>query len=287
MIGMRRSAPREAGSVGLRGVRLRARAPRLALYGVLGLLAVAGLRAALAPAREGPPPPAVIRPQGDDLAASSFAEAFARTYLTWGEDEAERERLLAPFLAAGLEPDGGLRPAAGASQQVLWTAVAGAERVGSRTLVVVAVRTTAATLELSVPVERDDRGFLYVSGYPALVGPPASAAGAVAPGERPVEDRKLLAVVDRALRNYLSGARTNLMADLSPDAVVSLPSERLDVRDVGEVTWAVPGRRVAAQVDALDARGTAWTLRYELEVRRRDRWYVRSVQVNPTLEGGN
>jgi hypothetical protein len=93
-------------------------------------------------------------------------------------------------------------------------------------------------------------------------------------------------VVERAVRNDLEGADRNLAADLMPDAVVSLPATRLRVSDFGDVAWLERDRRVAVEVEAEDARESTWTLTYELGVRKRDRWYVRSLQPDPTFGGG-
>jgi hypothetical protein len=132
-------------------------------------------------------------------------------------------------------------------------------------------------------VGRDRRGFLYVSDYPALVGPPAIDSNPAPRSEDEVDDDALVDVVDRALRNYLAGNANNLTADLTPDALVSLPTEPMKVNETDQPTWVVPGRRVAVQITARDARENGWTLRYELEVEKRERWYVRSVQVDPTF----
>jgi hypothetical protein len=49
---------------------------------------------------------------------------------------------------------------------------------------------------------------------------------------------------------------------------------------VRSITQAARGR-VAVEVSAADAAGTQWTLRYELAVVHRDRWYVRTIQTAP------
>ena len=43
---------------------------------------------------------------------------------------------------------------------------------------------------------------------------------------------------------------------------------------------------VAVEVSAADAAGTLWTLRYELAVVHRDRWYVRAIEPDPVAAGG-
>jgi hypothetical protein len=268
------------------GMRLRARAPRAAFYLVVGVLVLAGLRAVLEPAAEPVAAPRVEHHEAD-LGAQSFAEAFARAYLSWDASDTEaRERHLAAFLASGLDADGGLVLDDRADQQVLWTTVAGASTRGDHTNVTVSAETSSGSVNLSVPVERDPRGFLYVSAYPALVGPPAVNRRPAAVDEDEVDDPKLERVVTRALTNYLARARSNLLADLTPDAVVSLPVDSLDVTGVDAVTWAQAGRRVGVELDAEDEQDNSWTLRYELEVQKTDRWYVRSLQVDPTFQGG-
>jgi hypothetical protein len=130
---------------------------------------------------------------------------------------------------------------------------------------------------------RDRRGFLGIADFPALVGPPPTdpVDAAKRPATRSVDDTALVIVVERAARNYLAGNRDNLLADLTPDAVVSLPERRLRVTDVQDVTWLEPSTTVGLELQAQDAAGDTWTLRYALSVRRSDRWYVRSIHLDP------
>lgn len=267
----------------LRAMRWRARAPRLLVGGCVAVLALAGLRAAIAPAPQVPPP--ARQAAVPDLRAGAFAEAFARAYLTWDPDRPEqREQRLAHFLSRQVDVDAGMAPAGGSAQYVNWTAVVAERRIGARTTIVVAVETNGDVLHLAVPVERDERGFLGVVMYPALVGAPATSPDLSAPTEQDVDDPELRAVSERAVRNYLGGERRNLAADLADGAVVAMPSRRLTVDSVESITWA-PGRRVAVQVRASDMDGAIWTLRYELAVVRRERWYVRALHVNPRSKG--
>ena len=274
---------REANVRSLRTLRWRARAPRLLVTTCVALLALAGLRAAVAPVEQRPV--AVRVADAMNLPAGAFAEAFARVYLTWDPSDPERrERLLAGFLSRDLDPDAGMTPSGSRERRVDWTAVASERRRGSRTIVVVVVEVNGEVIHLAVPVERDERGFLAVAAYPALVGAPATNPDISAPAERDVDDPELRAVAERAVRNYLAGQRRNLAADLADGAIVALPSERLTVESVESITWAA-GRRVAVQVRASDAGASSWTLRYELAVLRRERWYVRSLHINPRSKG--
>jgi hypothetical protein len=286
------SEPAHSGSFGratlvARGARLRARAPRIAFFGLIAILSIAGLRSILEP----PPEPAAAAragQRGHDIAAQSFAEGFVRAYLTWhADDGGERERRLAQYVPSTLDIDAGLQPGADSDREVVWTAVAGARTDGSRTVVTVVAQTSAGLVYLSVPVQRDRRGFLSVAGYPALVGPPPVDRNPPMMSEEPLEDDQLVAVAERALTNYLARERMNLLADLTPDAVVSLPVEALSVTQFNDTTWVKRNRVVAVELKADDAGGNTWTLRYELGVRKRERWYVRSLHVDPSTEGEN
>jgi hypothetical protein len=273
-----------------RTLRLRALAPRLLLYGLVAILSLAGLRQIVAGPASSPPPPAqVAQTTGEDLGAQAFAESFTRAYLTWQAGNAEeREHRLDPYLPGSLDADAGLSPGARSSQDVLWTTVLGDRAsVKSRIVTVEAQTTGGRRVYLSVPVARDDHGYLYVATYPAFVGPPATADTSVTSSPLDeVEDATLVTVVKRALTNYLAQTQANLLADLTPDAVISLPPEKLRLTSVHEIGWLEPGRKVAAEVQAEDGEGSAWTLRYELEVTKSDRWYVRALEVDPTFQGG-
>jgi hypothetical protein len=267
----------------LRALRWRARLPRLLALGCVALLALAGLRAALAPTAA--PPTAQGPTAGADQAVQSFAEGFARAYLSWDPDDPElREQRLSAFLSQALDSDGGFSPS-GLAREVNWTAVVAERRAVRATTVVVVAEVDRELVYLAVPVDRDERGFMSVAAYPALVGAPASNADIEPPAEEELEDSELRAVCERAVRNYLAGERRNLAADLADGAVVSLPARSLRVDSVESVTWVAPGRRVAVQLQAEQTGGTQWTLRYELDVMRRERWYVRQLHVDPRSNG--
>src|SRR5205823_659218 len=111
-----------------------------------------------------------------------------RAYFSWrGNDSAAHARGLAPYVS-GLDADAGVRPSGTSSQQVIWTAPAADRRSHGVQLVTVAVQTTAQLLYLSVPVARDAHGFLYIAGYPAIVGPPATDSSATPAHEDAVGD---------------------------------------------------------------------------------------------------
>jgi Conjugative transposon protein TcpC len=276
----------------LSSIRTRTVALRLVAYGLVAILCIAGLRAIFTKPPATTSTRTVVQATGDE-GAQAYAESFVRAYLTWDAAHPEqRPQRLATFGAPWIGDDAGLQPADGSSQEVRWTSIVGTRtEAGGRRIVTVAADTSAGLRYLSVPVKRDRRGFIGLAGYPALVGPPAVAKATTPPkdaSDDDLQDTPLGGVARRAVGNYLAGAKTNLLADLAPDAVVSLPAQPMRLTELNTVTWVVRNRRVAAEVVARDPQGTAWTLRYELDVLKRDRWYVRSIEVDPTYpdQGG-
>ena len=252
------------------------------------LLAAVGVKATLAPRAASTPAPRAPAAGVRDITEQGFAQAFARAYLSWdARNPDQHQRQVAAFLSDALDGDGGLQMPPRGEQQVLWSAAIQdqTDAHGDR-LITVAAQTTRQLLYLAVPVHRTRRGFLVVPRYPALVGPPVSDPGAAPAEERDVSDGALRAVAQRAVTNYLAGQRTNLLADLDPAAVVSLPTTVLDVRSVrvdheGGATTGWPSRSRPPTTPA-----SQWTLRYELTVVHRDRWYVRAIEPDPVAAGG-
>ncbi len=268
-------------------VRLAREWPRhlLSAAALAGLLA--GARFALDPPR--PPAPvalarSVTRP---DLAAEGFASLFARSYLTWNAAEPQgHEHDLAPFLGAGIDPGAGLQPPVSGAQQVLWTEVVQErEPESGEHIYTVAAQTDDAGLQyLTVNVLRTAAGSLALGGYPAFVGAPASGPAQASSQEhlREVDEPALATVVGRALRNYLSASASELAADLTSTARVSLPPTPLSLESVQGLDWAPGQGAVLAVVQAQDARGARYTLAYELDVVRvQGRWVVSAIQMNP------
>lgn len=270
----------------LRVMRMTARAPRVVLTVACALLALAGVRAIVAPRPAAP----VSRPAplaSADVAIGAFAEAFARAYLTYrGDDVAARQRSLAGFLGADVDPDAGLQPPSPADQRVTWTTTTAVRAIAARRWLVTVAVTVGGdghVRYLSVPVARDPRGALAVDDYPAVVGAPAHATDLVPPDDIELTDQPLADVAARALTNYLRGARENLRADLAPGARVTTPNPTLRLDGVEALAWRTPGRLLAATVTATDRAGARMRLRFLLTVERRDRWYLRAVN-DPTSQ---
>jgi hypothetical protein len=256
---------------------------------LLQALAVAGLLASARMAIAPPTPPiarsptAIVAPP--DPAGEGFASLFARRYLSWDSRDPEARRIaLAPFVGASMEADAGLQPPTNGTQQVQWTQVVQArELTPAGHVYTIAVQTDpAGLLYLTVSVEREPNGELALAGYPAFVGAPFSTTAKFPTGLREVEDPTLSVVVGRALRNYLARDESELAADLSAEAHVSLPGLTLALQSVQRLDWSTRGRAVLAVVQAEDERGTQYTLAYELTVvSDAGRWEISAIQTNP------
>jgi hypothetical protein len=266
--------------------RLTARAPRHLATAALIFLVAVGLRAILLP-----PSPAVAvarQAAGADAPSEDLALRFARAYLTFdAADPAAREEALAPYLGgAGLSAGAGFDASRG-SRRVLWEDVASDQPAlqGGQVITVAAqVSGSTAPLYLAVTVRHESGRPLSLIGYPALVGAPAIAASAPEPARQTVTDPEVTQVVERVLRNYLAGSATDLRADLTDAAQVTLPTVTLRMRRLAQVDWVagpVSGA-VLATASAEDDEGDTYTLTYELGIAWHERPYVDFIEVVPT-----
>jgi hypothetical protein len=287
-------------------MRLSREWPRHLLHALAVFGLVASARFAIAPPR-----PVVVRaPAGasaqTDRAGEGFAALFARRYLTWDSASPEAHRLaLAPYLGPEMEPEAGFQPPQTGSERVEWTQVVQAQpEAGSGTEAgggakasggaqadgrsgtgggryTVAVQTDASGLVyLSVGVVRGAGGALALSGYPAFVGPPP-AATAPAPAQlSEVRDSALSTVVQRALRNYLAGAQSELAADELAGAPIPPPAAPLVLESLDTLDWEPDGSSVLALLRARDRAGARYALAYRLAVvAAGGRWEISAIEV--------
>lgn len=267
-------------------IRLSRELPRYLLQGlaVMGLLASA--RFAIAPPRGVTVRPTTPSAALPDPAAEGFASLLARLYLTWDSSDPEAQRAaLAPFVGSSMEAGAGLQPPTSGAQLVQWTQVVQAREPvpGEHVYTVAAQTEPAGLLYLTVSVVREADGKLALAGYPAFVGPPAFTVAASGGHLREVEDPALATVVTRALHNYLARSESELTADLTASAQVSLPGLTLTLQSLRSLDWTTPGRSVLAVVQAQDERGAQYTLGYELDVvYDAGRWEISAIQMNPT-----
>jgi hypothetical protein len=255
----------------------------------LWVLAAAGL-AASARYAIAPPRPVITRSADatrapEDLAAEGYAALFARRYLTWNAADPQASALaLEPFAGPGIEPNAGLELPAAGEQHVEWAEVVQQRETapGDHVYTVAAQTDTAGLLYLTVSVMRDPEGSLALFGYPALVGAPTLSPAEPSRHRREVTEPALSMVVERALRNYLAASQSELAADLTPGARVSLPAMPLSLASMERLDWSEQGSAVLAVVQAQDTRGLRYTLAYELDVtREQGRWEISAVQMDP------
>jgi hypothetical protein len=266
-------------------IRLSRELPRylLCALSVAGL--AASVRFAVAPPRALAPAAARFVPAPRDAAAEGYAALFARRYLTWDAAEPQASaRSLQPFLDSEMEPDAGLELPTSGQQTVEWVEVV-QERTplaGEHVYTLAAQTDPAGLLYLTVSVTHTAGGALALAGYPAFVGAPAAGPAQAGQHLREVTDPALATVVQRALRNYLAGSSSELAADLTNGARVSLPGLPLNLESVQRLDWTLDGSSVLAVVQAQDERGVQYTLAYELDVaREQGRWEVSAVQTDP------
>jgi len=265
----------------LGAVRARANAPRVLTLGAIGVLALAGVRHIIAP----PAPVTVSRTvqvpaSGDAAPADAFAQDFARAFLTFdGSDTSGHDQQLAGFLAPGVDLSQTVVPSGGRGQHVTWTTIAGRVSRGSgqSTITVeVGVDRDATPRYLAVAVRQGQGGTVAVTGLPALVNAPALDTESAPSAGDQVSDPALVAVVERALGSYLRGDSAQLAADLLPGAAQPVPANHLALTQTTAVTQVSAGL-LAAEVNAHDAAGVSYSLRYLIAVSRRDRWYVAAI----------
>jgi hypothetical protein len=258
-------------------------APRYLVAFAVAVLVALGLRSLISPPRA----PTVAPVVAADAPSEDFALQFARAYLTYdAENPNARTRALAPFLPVAMETNGGFFVASGV-QRVLWAQVASDQPalVGGRAVTVAAkVSTQQQPVYLTVTVRHPAGQPVALVGYPSFVGAPSVNTGAGTFSGDPVVDPVVVEVVERVMRNYLAASTENLKADLTGDAVVTLPTVKLRVQSIQNVVWlgGAGSGAVLVTVDVADPRGATYTLSYELGIAYRERPYVNFIEVVPT-----
>ncbi len=260
-------------------LRISLAATRWVLYAV----AVVGVLAAV---RNAVDPPfrrvvAVVAKPVSDADSAWFALGFARAYLSWSANATAQLRALSLFIAPTVDPAAGLTRAPGSREQVGWMAIAAEHQGpdGDRDYTV-AVQTQAGLRYIVVAVGRGADGRPLLAHYPALVGPPtADATSTLDGGSLPaVTNGAVEAVLDRALRNYVSDSSENLAADLAPAALVGAVASGLIPRGVERLA-AEPSGSVLATVRAADSSGDVFTLAYEVSlVEVHGRWEITRIE---------
>jgi hypothetical protein len=257
-------------------------AGRVTIWTVIALLLVRGLGAVLAPTSASAPTQRAGG-KGPDPASAALAVRFARAYL---DDPAPRA--LAPFLAEGVRAGGGPAPEVPGAQVVQAEVSASKELGDGEVLLTVAcdLRNRRAVY-LAVPISRSGAGEVAVSGAPWVVAAP-SVAGVEAERPRPLagpDGGAIRRLVAKFLPAYLAArSAPDLSYLLAPGAaVVPLAGALEPLGAAGSVSQLGEGegsrRTVLASGRFRDpASGAVYRLAYRLELVRRNRWYVRSVE---------
>jgi hypothetical protein len=214
--------------------------------------------------------------------SAAFAIRFARAYL-----EDPSSQALQPLLAAGAQIGTG-RPPSARGAEVAQAEVLRSTDVGDgRAVVTVACELRdSRALYLTVPIVRFRAGEVAALGAPSIVAVPP-VAGADPERPRPLAGpgaAAIEALVSRFLPAYISSrAGSDLSYYLAPGAgVIPLGGsvELLGVEGVSQLDSGEGSRRtVIANVRVREAvTGATYPLAYRLELVRRGRWYVESVQ---------
>jgi Conjugative transposon protein TcpC len=265
---------------------------RLALWLAVGLLLVRGAGAMLGPTDDARQPHALRAARVSiwpDDAAGALAVEFATGYLTHvpGDDANAAARQLTALAASDIASELAPRFDHDAPAQIVRSAtVARTVTIDARHALITVAATLAtdgqlSTRRLTVPVARDGAGRLVVDDLPSFAATPTRAApaqrddGPLAGAERAViED-----VLTRFLRSYLAGDTGGLAYLVAPAARIDAAAGGFELLSPISVTTTGPvtGRRrvVLVMARARDRASRAlYTLRYRVELVRRDRWYV-------------
>jgi hypothetical protein len=255
---------------------------RVALWAVLTILLIRGGAALLESPERSPAEVDRVRAVGPGQAAEALAIGFARTYL-----ESPSPNDLRAYLAEGAHLDAGRRPHAGgevAQVEVVRSTPLGA---GRWVLTVSCDLRDARTLDLAVPIVRQESGEAAALGAPSIVAVPA-LAGADPERPRPIAGRGAGAIgelVSKFIPAYVSAGKTSELSYLlAPGANVVPLGGALEVASVAHARQLGGGegaeREIVVGVELRDpASGAIYPLTYRLQVAERARrWYVAAVE---------
>jgi hypothetical protein len=272
--------------VSLRRLRWRRHAKWLPFYVMCAIGCLATVKAIMHPVTPPPAPrPTVVH---QDHAGQALAERFATAYLSYDANQSDqRDLALAAITGDQSSQTDAFRAPERGSQQVTSAQVVQDQPAGrdTHTYTVAAATRPIGTVYLAVTVQRTARGLLRVDGDPAIVGAPATAPA------RPLDTAQLDQVTDpkvkqtltRALTNYLLAAKTNLAADLAPDAAVALPASPLHLDSIAGMWWLGAAHdAVDVSVVAHDRQGAGFPMTYRIAVTdSAGRWLVKRIQSDP------
>jgi hypothetical protein len=221
-------------------------------------------------------------PEGPGQAAEALAVGFARAYL-----DSPAPNDLRAYLAEGAHVGAGHRPGAGggvAQAEVVKSTKVGASRW---VLTVSCDLRDARTLDLAVPIVRQEAGEAAALGAPSIVAVPAPV-GADPERPQPIAGSGAGAIgelISKFIPAYVSaGKASDLSYLIAPGATVVPLGGALEVVAVGDAKQLGAGeggeRELAVGVHLRDAAtGAEYPLTYRLRtVERARRWYVAQVE---------
>lgn len=255
---------------------------RVALWAALAVLLIRGGAALLESPERSPAEVGRAQVPGPGEAAEALAVGFARAYL-----EAPDPADLRAYLADGAHLVAGHRPTAGGG--VAQAEVVGSTRVGAGrwVLTVSCDLRDARTLDLAVPIVRQEAGEAAALGAPSIVAVPAPA-GADPERPRPIAGSDAGAIgelVSKFIPAYVSAGKASELSYLvAPDATVVPLGGAVEVASTGSAQQLGEAegteRELVVGVRLRDpATGAVYPLTYRLQaVERAGRWYVSAVE---------
>ncbi|MBS1861123.1 MAG: conjugal transfer protein [Actinobacteria bacterium] len=275
-----REAGKEVGSRPL-GATLRP-VGRIALWAVLAILLIRGGAALLESPERSPAGVDAARPEGPGQPAEALAVGFARAYL-----EAPSPSDLRGYLAEGAHIGAGHRPGVGGG--VAQAEVVKSTRIGAGrwVLTVSCDLRDARTLDLVVPIVRQEAGEAAALGAPSIVAVPAPA-GVDPERPRPIAGSGSGAIgelISKFMPAYVSAGKTSELSYLlAPGATVVPLGGALKMASVGHPRQLGGGEAAERELTVgvslrYPASGAVYPLTYRLRVvERARRWYVAAVE---------
>ena len=192
---------------------------RVILWAFLIVVLVNGIRAPFERFTDKPAAPTTptsVKPTFPQQAASSYALLFANVYLNYDPaTAADRQRLLAQFIAPGVDPQLGWDSTGKSTLRSAEVASVAASDV-NQAIVTLLVQANGKMFRLAVPVYAKD-GALAISGRPATLPAPPRAALPAANQDRDSElENELQEPLTGFFKAYASGDTTSLQRFSDP-----------------------------------------------------------------------
>jgi hypothetical protein len=262
---------------------------RVILWAFLIVVLVNGIRAPFERFTDktaAPTTPTSGKPAFPQQAASSYALSFANVYLNYDPATAEdRQRLLAQFIAPGVDPQLGWDNTGKSTLRSAQVASVEARDV-NQALVTLLVQANGKMFQLAVPVYAKD-GALVISGRPAtLPAPPRAALPAANQDRDSALETELQEPLTGFFKAYASGDTASLQRYSDPpvtglgNAFVFSALKEINAPH-GEAASRTINATVIWQVSPAQGKNSGGTLEqtYQLTMLKKDgNWYVTDIR---------